>query len=97
MTVTVYLSAAVREILRAAQVALDLHAPTLTDERCHRCHEVGPCSQRRAALRVFGRYGVLPRRWPGASRPELAGTGGGGYVRFRQDAPRAVRVDDSDG
>jgi hypothetical protein len=39
------------------------------DGRCIACAGDDPCAQRRAALRVFGRYGLLPRRWPGASQP----------------------------
>ncbi|MFY1700155.1 hypothetical protein ACN28G_29680 [Micromonospora sp. WMMA1923] len=67
---TTYLSATVAQQLRAAQARLDRHTPSSADGRCSGCAEVGPCPQRRAALRVFGRYGRLPRRWPGATRPE---------------------------
>ncbi|MGI5215421.1 hypothetical protein [Plantactinospora sp. CA-290183] len=72
---SVYLSAAAREELRAAQVQLDQHTPSSADGGCPACGEPGPCALRRTALRVFGRYGCLPRRWPGASRPELIGRG----------------------
>ncbi|MER7167289.1 hypothetical protein ABT336_14615 [Micromonospora sp. NPDC000207] len=68
---TTYLSAAAREHLAVAQSQLDRHTPTAATGRCGGCGEAGPCRQRRAALRAFGRYGVLPRRWPGASRPDL--------------------------
>ncbi|MFI7646701.1 hypothetical protein ACIBTZ_11555 [Micromonospora sp. NPDC049460] len=71
---TTYLSGAVRDQLRAAQAQLDWHTPSSADGRCVGCGEESPCPQRRAALRVFGRYGCLPRRWPGASRPELVDT-----------------------
>ncbi|GGM26461.1 hypothetical protein GCM10011608_08990 [Micromonospora sonchi] len=67
---TTYLSGAARDQLRAAQSQLDRHTPSSADGRCPACRVDEPCSQRRAALRVFGRYGCLPRRWPGASRPE---------------------------
>ncbi|MEO3747064.1 hypothetical protein [Plantactinospora sp. B5E13] len=68
---SVYLSAVAREELRAAQARLDEHTPSSGDGNCSGCGEAGPCAVRRAALRVFGRYGCLPRRWPGASRPDL--------------------------
>ncbi|MEO3776135.1 hypothetical protein ABGB16_04600 [Micromonospora sp. B11E3] len=68
---TVYLSVAARDQLCAAQAQLDQHTPSSADGRCTKCGVPGPCPQRRAALRVFGRYGCLPRRWPGATRPEL--------------------------
>ncbi|MFI6823237.1 hypothetical protein ACIBJE_20100 [Micromonospora sp. NPDC050187] len=71
---SIYLSGAVRDQLQAAQYQLDRHTPSIRDGCCVRCGEDGPCAQRRAALRVFGRYGRLPRRWPGASRPELVRT-----------------------
>jgi len=67
---TTYLSAGARDQLRAAQAQLDQHTPSSADGRCAGCGEAGPCPQRRAALRAFGRYGCLPRRWPGATRPE---------------------------
>ncbi|WP_320068091.1 hypothetical protein [Micromonospora sp. RTGN7] len=70
---TVYLSGATRDQLRAAQVQFDQHTPSSADGRCAGCGEEGPCSPRQAALRVFGRYGCLPRRWPGASQPEHIG------------------------
>jgi len=70
--VSVYLSGQVRDELHAAQAELDRHTESSANARCPACDEVGPCSQRLAALRVFGRYGYyLPRRLPGASRPDL--------------------------
>jgi hypothetical protein len=69
--VSTYLTAAVREQLGAAQDQLDRHTPSSADGRCAGCGEAAPCPQRRTALRVFGRYGCLPRRWPSASRPDL--------------------------
>ncbi|MEN3612123.1 hypothetical protein AAH979_21545 [Plantactinospora sp. ZYX-F-223] len=68
---SLYLSAGARKELRAAQMQLDQHTPSSAEGICPACGEPGPCALRRAALRVFGRYGCLPRRWPGASRPEL--------------------------
>lgn len=68
-----YLSGAARDRLREAQAQLDRHTPSSGDGRCGGCGEEGPCPPRRAALRLFGQYGCLPRRWPGASRPEAVG------------------------
>jgi hypothetical protein len=70
---TVFLTAAVQEQLDYAQEQLDRHTAPSADNRCAVCGEEDPCSLRRVALRVFGRYGCLPRRWPGASRPEQVG------------------------
>ncbi|GIF15277.1 hypothetical protein [Actinoplanes teichomyceticus] len=67
---SVFLSAAAREQLDFAQTQLDRHVAPSADGRCAVCGEEDPCALRRVALRVFGRYGCLPRRWPGASRPE---------------------------
>jgi hypothetical protein len=72
--VSVFLSAAVREQLDFAQTQLDRHTAANADGRCAVCGEDDPCSLRRVALRAFGRYGRLPRRWPGASRPEEVGS-----------------------
>ncbi|BCY06157.1 hypothetical protein [Actinoplanes sp. L3-i22] len=71
---SVFLSAVVREQLDFAQMQLDRHVAPSADGRCGACGEEDPCSLRRVALRVFGRYGRLPRRWPGASRPEQVST-----------------------
>ncbi|GAB3816609.1 hypothetical protein GCM10027605_65930 [Micromonospora zhanjiangensis] len=68
---SVYLTAPVRAQLAAAQRLLDRHTPSSADGCCAACGVDGPCPQRRAALRVFGRYGCLPRRWLGATRPDL--------------------------
>ncbi|MEV0895697.1 hypothetical protein [Actinoplanes sp. NPDC049802] len=70
----VFLTAAVLEQLDYAQQQLDRHTAPSAEGHCTVCGEEDPCSLRRVALRVFGRYGVLPRRWPGASRPEQVGT-----------------------
>lgn len=70
---TTYLSGAAHDQLRAAQGQLDQHTPSSADGRCAGCGEEGTCSSWREALRLFGRYGCLPRRWPGASRPEHIG------------------------
>jgi hypothetical protein len=41
--------------------------------RCLACLSEGPCQVKRAALAALAIRGVLPRRWPGATRPELIG------------------------
>ncbi|MDG4828267.1 hypothetical protein O7627_02975 [Solwaraspora sp. WMMD1047] len=73
---SVYLSVTAYEELHAAQDQLDRHTPNSGNGLCSGCEAVAPCGCRRAALRVFGRYGVLPRRWPGATRPDLIGRSG---------------------
>ncbi len=57
----------------AWQAALDGHPVSLRDGRCITCGTEGGCVEREEATRLFARYGVLPRRCPGATRPELAG------------------------
>jgi len=90
--VSLFLSEAVRDELRAAQVQLDRHTGSSADGRCVACAEDDPCSLRRAALRVFGHYGVLPRRWPGASRPDrVAGSSTwSGWLRHAAGAERSA-------
>jgi hypothetical protein len=68
-----YLAATVRERLAAAQSTLDAHPISLRDGRCITCGAEGGCVEREEAARIFARYGVLPRRCPGATRPELVG------------------------
>ncbi|GAA1810720.1 hypothetical protein GCM10009682_35410 [Luedemannella flava] len=66
-----YLSSEAKAHLLHAQVLLDEHPVSSSDGLCQSCGTDGPCQLRRTALRVFGRYGRLPRRWPGKTRPEL--------------------------
>jgi hypothetical protein len=54
-----------------AQVILDRHIISSADGRCLACHLPGPCPQREAAARTFTASLRLPRRTPGATRPEL--------------------------
>jgi hypothetical protein len=68
-----YLAGAARERLAAAQSTLDAHPISLSDGRCITCSTEGGCGEREEAARIFARYGVLPRRCPGATRPELVG------------------------
>ncbi len=67
----VYLSADAREQVRVAQARLDEHPTSGATDLCLTCGVEAPCPQRRAALRLLGRYGRLPQRRPGATRPEL--------------------------
>jgi hypothetical protein len=71
MAATVYLSAAVIDQLTAAQRVLDEHVTSSASGLCQRCHLVGPCPANEKAAATFARYGRLPRRAPGATRPEL--------------------------
>jgi hypothetical protein len=68
-----YLAGAARERLAVAQSTMDAHPISLRDGRCITCGIEGGCIEREAAARIFARYGVLPRRRPGATRPELVG------------------------
>ncbi|HYS36471.1 MAG TPA: hypothetical protein VEO01_12670 [Pseudonocardiaceae bacterium] len=61
------------ERLAAAQAALDGHPISIRDGRCITCGTEGGCGEREQAALLFARYGVLPRRRPGATRPELVG------------------------
>lgn len=54
-----------------AQGLLDAH-PTGIDGCCVACGERG-CAGRAVALRRLGQAGLLPRRKPGATRPERVG------------------------
>ncbi|GAA0907658.1 hypothetical protein Vau01_014260 [Virgisporangium aurantiacum] len=69
-TTAVYLGAEAARRIRVAQVVVDGHAIDAATERCVRCAVPGPCEARRDALAVLGSYGRLPRRRPGATRPE---------------------------
>jgi hypothetical protein len=62
---------AVRSILAAAQDVLDAHVMRSGDGRCLSCGRPGPCGQREAAADVFAELDRLPRRRPGATRPEM--------------------------
>jgi hypothetical protein len=51
-----------------AQAALDQHVTLLTGV-CALCGEASPCAVLLTVLSVLDRYGVLPRRRPGATIP----------------------------
>lgn len=59
--------------LAHAQLVLDVHVMVLADGSCLGCGTALPCAVRNATAEVFVRHGRLPRRRPGASRPELVG------------------------
>lgn len=71
MAAAVYLSAAAIDQLAAAQRALDEHVTSSGTSYCLGCHLVGPCPANEQAAATFTRYGRLPRRTPGATRPQL--------------------------
>lgn len=56
-----------------AQAELNRHAVSSADGRCIGCGSLGSCSVRESAVRVFRIALRLPRRVPGATRPELIG------------------------
>jgi hypothetical protein len=59
--------------LAVAQEALDRHTTSSADGLCRQCRVPGPCFRRETAVVVFSRFHRLPRRKPGATRPELIG------------------------
>ncbi|MFI9643726.1 hypothetical protein ACIG87_27340 [Micromonospora sp. NPDC051925] len=62
-----------------AQATLDRHAVSSGDGLCVECKVLGPCADHEAAAKVFMLSARLPRRQPGATRPELLGAGRGGF------------------
>ena len=86
MSTTVYLGRAAQDQVRAAQLTIDAHLPHSATSRCLSCGQEWPCPPANQALATLTRYRQLPRRRPGATRPELldrrvAGkpTGGAGF------------------
>jgi hypothetical protein len=61
-----------RQIDRA-QAILDRHAVSSADGLCVECKVLGPCPEHEAAAKLFRMAARLPRRRPGATRPELIG------------------------
>lgn len=59
--------------LDRAQVNLELHAVSSADGLCVACGIPGPCRTHEQAAAVFALSYRLPRRVPGATRPELVG------------------------
>lgn len=56
-----------------AQAVLDRHAVCSADGLCIACGVPGPCGAHETAARTFRWSMRLPRRVPGATRPELIG------------------------
>ncbi len=65
------ISSGPQEQLDLAQYVLDQHVTSFADGRCRECGAPGPCLRRVTASSVFTRHHRLPRRVPGATRPEL--------------------------
>ena len=61
------------EHIRHAQAMLEQHAVSIADGLCVTCGVLGPCAEHEAAATVFKTSRRLPRRPPGATRPELVG------------------------
>jgi hypothetical protein len=77
MTATLYYATTADEQLAQAQRILDTHVTSSATGRCLACGAPGPCYKRETAAVIFSRTARLPRRQPGATRPELvAGRGG---------------------
>jgi hypothetical protein len=73
MTTTTYFGATADERLAEAQRTLNTHATSSATGRCLTCGTPGPCYKRENAVGIFSRTLRLPRRHPGATRPELMG------------------------
>jgi hypothetical protein len=74
MSATPYYAMAADDQLAQAQQMLDAHTVGSTGF-CMTCKILGPCRLRELAESVFFRSLRLPRRHPGATRPELLGAG----------------------
>jgi hypothetical protein len=72
MTATTYYAMAADDQLAEAQRTLDTHTVGSTGF-CLTCGILGPCRPRMSAESIFYRSLRLPRRHPGATRPELLG------------------------
>jgi hypothetical protein len=73
MSTTTYYAKTADEQLTEAQHVLDTHVTSSATGRCLACESLGPCYKRESAVVVFSRTLLLPRRQPGATRPELIG------------------------
>jgi hypothetical protein len=71
MSTTVYLGQAAQDQVHAAQLTIDAHVPNAATNRCQPCGREWPCPPATHALTTLNRYQRLPRRRPGATRPEL--------------------------
>lgn len=71
MTAIVYYATTADEQLAQAQRTLDTHVTSSATGRCLACGAPGPCYKRETAVVIFSRTVRLPRRQPGATRPEV--------------------------
>ncbi|WP_018253486.1 hypothetical protein [Salinispora mooreana] len=71
-----------------AQGSLDLHAVSSGDGLCIECKVLGPCDEYETATTVFALSTRLPRRRPGATRPELMGAKRVDFNWFGASGPR---------
>jgi hypothetical protein len=72
VTGTVYIGHTAVEQVEAALAEFDAHVPGGADGQCLTCRD-RPCPGQAPALRTLAQYGRLPRRRPGATRPERIG------------------------
>ncbi|GAA1809731.1 hypothetical protein GCM10009835_31240 [Planosporangium flavigriseum] len=70
MTTTTYYAMTADTQLAEAQHLLDTHVTSSADGRCVECGIPGPCPKRETAVVMFSRTLRLPRRQPGATRPD---------------------------
>ena len=68
---TTYLGTVALAELHRAQAVIDDHLLVDMAGRCRTCGDKEPCPARQQAAAVFVRYGVLPKRTPGATRAGL--------------------------
>jgi hypothetical protein len=68
-----YLGQAAYDVLDQVQADIERHAVSSADGLCLTCRTTGPCETYENASRTFMRYGQMPRRRPGLSRPQLLG------------------------
>jgi hypothetical protein len=69
---TVYLGRAGLDQIAAAQAEFDVHVVSSGDGQCVTCAG-SPCPGQASALRALAQYDQLPRRRPGATRPDRIG------------------------
>jgi hypothetical protein len=67
---TVLPSETIRLLIRRAESVLERHVTAAADNRCLSCGALGTCRRQKAALVILNRYGRLPARHPGATRPD---------------------------
>jgi hypothetical protein len=83
MGTTTYYATTAHEQLAAAQQMLDAHVTSGADGLCRACGLPGPCPRRETAVVIFSHSHRLPRRQPGATKPDLIGIASGGGSWFR--------------